>query len=408
MGPGVADEDWAGSQYGVNMEIEILNPDRLRDWCGRIDVPAEALDELIRIAGVVNADDALLKIFTDFHVNTAVQGNWPREWAPLPVDPAIQAAFGEQASMFYVLAYLSALPYVDQKYTRLGVDPQIFRATMYDFRRYLIEFKDVHDHWGYDQFMWIWRHLDCELFRLGRLQYMLIPFEGGVTALRNRSNGKGIVLADPNTPLRADGYAVGAGLKEMEREKLGDLKPADAWSPVFEETSQGWTGHPAGRDGRVDRETRFYSKNDWEVWVRHNDWVLDMHIPHKDPLTVEACRDSLCQAYDFFPRIYPERQFKAGFCHTWFFTPQLQYLLPANSTILAFTREFQRYPHAGGPEYLWGFVFGAKYPDPATAPRDTSLRRAVLDWVAEGKELFDIPGLLLLNQPEDWGCDSNS
>ena len=40
--------------------------------------------------------------------------------------------------------------------------------------------------------------------------------------------------------------------------------------------------------------------------------------------------------------------------------------------------------------------------DPAKAPRDTSLRRGVLDWLAAGKELFDLPGVLF-HAPEEWG-----
>jgi hypothetical protein len=48
-------------------------------------------------------------------------------------------------------------------------------------------------------------------------------------------------------------------------------------------------------------------------------------------------------------------------------------------------------------------VFGEKYPDPFTAPRDTSLRRAVLDWQAQGKEIFDLPGVMF-HAPEEWGA----
>jgi hypothetical protein len=51
---------------------------------------------------------------------------------------------------------------------------------------------------------------------------------------------------------------------------------------------------------------------------------------------------------------------------------------------------------------LWGFVFGKKYPDRLTAPRDTSLRRAVLDWLDEGGEIFDLPGLMF-HAPQAWG-----
>ena len=90
------------------------------------------------------------------------------------------------------------------------------------------------------------------------------------------------------------------------------------------------------------------------------------------------------------------------YCHTWFFTPQLQTLLPPESAIVKFQREFYLYPFPGNIGFLWSFVFGEKYPDPFTAPRDTSLRRAVLDWIGQGKEIFDLPGIMF-HTPEEWG-----
>jgi hypothetical protein len=213
-------------------------------------------------------------------------------------------------------------------------------------------------------------------------------------------SGRTLLLADPDVPLRQDGFAAGAGHRFAERQDPAAI--AGAWRPIFEETGQGWRGHPISREGHASCTPAFFSNSQWELWVQRGDWVLDMHIPNQAPLTAEACRDALRQAYAFFPRIFPERPFRAGFCHTWFFTAQLQYLLPLDSTILAFQRQFHCYPHAGGPEYLWEFVFGEKYPDSASAPRDTSLRRAVLDWLASGGELFDLPGLLL-RKPDEWG-----
>jgi hypothetical protein len=67
-----------------------------------------------------------------------------------------------------------------------------------------------------------------------------------------------------------------------------------------------------------------------------------------------------------------------------------------------FQREFYLYPFPGTEGFLWNFVFGGKYPERATAPRDTSLRRAVIDWLDRGDEMFDLPGLMF-HTPGDWG-----
>ncbi len=386
------------------MDIEILNEDRLRYWCRRANIAGEAVDELADIAGQVNGDSTLYSIFAAFHEATALRGEWHRQWSPLPYDPTVQSIFGERTSLFYVLAYLAALPYTEKEYLRRGIAAQVFDDTMSDFGLWMFNFYERTGRWGYDRFMWVWRHLTGELFRLGRLQYILQDFEFGVTAFRNKTTRQALLLADPRLKLRADGYALGAGRVRFEEDQpLEDASPdPQAWQPAFSESAEGWSGNPIAPYGYALKTPVFLPRAEWECTLRQGDPVLDIHIPRYAPLTAEACQDSLRRAYDFFSAQYPQRLFKATFCHTWFFTVQLQQILPPHSNIVHFQREFYLFPHPGGPGYLWSFVFSETEFDPATALRDTSLRRAVLDWLGAGKELFDLPGVLF-HSPEEWG-----
>jgi hypothetical protein len=382
------------------LDIEILHEERLREWCGKLNFPSEGIDELAAVAACVRTDAALKSIFTEFHEKTALRGEWHRDWSDLPMHPDAQAALGDRVTLFYLLAYLAALPYTCREYERRGISREIFWASMEDIRRYYLQAYEIEGAWRFRNFAWIWRHLSCELFRLGRLQFMLLPFEGRVTALRKRSSAEILLLADPAVRLRADGYALGAGRREVDAPAV-DLE-ASAWQPVFEERADGWRGNPVSPYGYSLKAEVFLPAAEWELALRQGDIVLDIHIPPTDSFKVEDCRDSLRQAHDFFARYSPERPIKASFCHTWFFTPQLQQLLPPESNVVRFQREFYLFPFAGGPGFLWNFVFGEKITDPASAPRDTSLRRAVLDWLAAGKELFDLPGVAF-HAPEAWG-----
>ncbi len=193
----------------------------------------------------------------------------------------------------------------------------------------------------------------------------------------------------------------------MPPARVGDRPPAmrcgpgpeTGWLPIFEASEAGWRGHPVSPYGRVQREPAFLPASQWELLLQKGDPVLDIHIPRRDPLNNETCSSSLQQALEFFERFGPS---KAFFCHTWFFTPQLQQMLPAESAIVRFQREFYLFPFPGSVDFLWAFAFGDKYTDRASAPRDTSLQRAVLDWLAEGKEIFDLPGVLF-HPPSAWG-----
>ena len=386
------------------MEIEILNQERLRYWCNKIDIPGEAINELVQVAETVTQSDLLMRIFTDFHEKTAIRNEWHREWSEPPVDPSIEAIFGERTSMFYLLAYLAALPYTEREYLRRGINPVIFHDTMLDFAYYIGDAYELDGRWGYHHFMWIWLHLSCKLFRLGRLQFMLKPFDDRITAFRNKKDGKFQLLADPALALRSDGYALGAGrLPQQARQFLPEPKQEETgWQPVYQENENRWTGNPISPYGFVLKDQTFLAKADWEPVLQFGDTVLDIHIPRKDLFSIEACRDSISQAVKFFKQQFPEQHFKALFCHTWFFTIQLQQILPPSSNIIRFQREFYLYPFPGSLGFLWGFVFGERKIDLDNIPRDTFLRRSVLEWIENGKELFEMPGLYF-QSPSEWG-----
>jgi hypothetical protein len=375
------------------MDFELLHEDRLRDWSARLDLPEEAVGELAEVAMTVREDADLLERFCAFYEKTTLRGEWHKEWSEFPVDPGIQERMGPKTNQFYLLAYLAALPHVEAEYIRRGIDLSIFDATMQDFPVWLIHAHDVTGEWRYNQFPWIWRHITCELFRLGRMQYMLVPFQSGVIALCNKASGKIHLLADPDQPLRDDGYAYGAG----------DLPASgEPWTALREETEAGWRGNPVNPLGFVLREPVFLPRMEWEIALQKDDTILDMHIPRGDSFCVEDCRESLAQAWDFFARYSPDRPFKAGFCHTWFFSPQLQKMLSPESNIVRFQREFYLYPFAGKKGFLWTYVFGEKYPELATAPRNTRLQRAAAEWLEAGNEIFDLPGVMF-HKPEAWG-----
>jgi hypothetical protein len=375
------------------VNIEILNENRLRYWSGRIQLPEEAVAELALIAAQIEHDEDLLRIFRAFYEKTVLNGQWSRDDDEPLIDPLVTQKLGEQDSMFYLLAYLAAMPHAEAEYQRRGIDLAIFDETMQDIRTWLVHCHAVYGRWMFNQFHWVSNHLSCTLFRLGRMQYQLNSFEYAVKALRRKTGAEYVILADPNVPLRADGYAYGAG----------DLPPAgEPWQAIFEETEAGWRGNPVAPQGYALREVQFFARSEWELALQQGDTVLDMHIPRKDRFSMDDCQDSLHQAFEFYQRFFPERPFKACFCHTWFFSPQLQHIVTKESNIVRFQREFYLFPFAGKLGFLWFYVFGEGVKERASAPANTTLQRAVLDWVDHGGEIFDLPGVMF-HGPEEWG-----
>jgi hypothetical protein len=346
------------------MDIEVLKEDRLRYWCSRIEIPDGAADELAQKAREIYAEPQLMEIFTSFYKNIVLPGNWHTEWdAPLQFDPHITERYGEAGTtMFYLLAYMSGLPAVEQMYIRRGISLDIFHDTLLDIRIWLLRAYEEHHLWRFGQFQWIALHLQGLIFRLGRLQFALRDYDDHVHAFRHRETCEIMLLCGPEIPLRADGYALGAGRADEDLPVEGE-----GWHAIFEETENGWRGNRVVPLGYALREPVFLSKTEWEVALQKGDTLLDFHIPRGEKMTMEECRESLRRGYEFFEWLEPERKIKAGFCHTWFFTPQIQKFLPLESNIVRFQREFYLFPYPGTPGFLWDYTFG-KWIKPETAP----------------------------------------
>ncbi len=120
-----------------------------------------------------------------------------------------------------------------------------------------------------------------------------------------------------------------------------------------------------------------------------------MHIPRSGPLTRESVDDSFAAATDFFARYFPEYPTRDFICRSWLLDPQLATLLPG-SNLAEFQQRWRLYGYTqpGDPDVFF-FVFNQRgQVDPATLPRDTTLRRAIADGLAAGRHWSVVQGRL--------------
>jgi hypothetical protein len=90
---------------------------------------------------------------------------------------------------------------------------------------------------------------------------------------------------------------------------------------------------------------------------------------------------------EFFPRHFPERPFVGFACDSWILNPELTEICSATSNMVLWQRELYLFPVPSNGRAGLQFIFGREDVDPATAPRDTRLRRALLDQLAAGRPL---------------------
>jgi hypothetical protein len=122
---------------------------------------------------------------------------------------------------------------------------------------------------------------------------------------------------------------------------------------------------------------------------------LDLHIPDfKGPLTPGACDRSIDAAHAFFATHFPDDSDPVAGCNSWLLDRQLAAVLPAGSHIVAFQRRFRDgYPVVEPTDDApLEFVFDDPSLPLDKQPRDTTLRRAILDHLAAGGHWYERTG----------------
>jgi hypothetical protein len=243
------------------------------------------------------------------------------------------------------------------------------------------------------------------LYRLGRLEFILDSFDGNVRVYRHRQSGRVQALAEDGVRFAADGYPP-FEIDVETYDHYGWSKTAgadDGWTANLVENDEMVTGTPISPHGYALRTPQQLAKAEWELVLRNGDSVLDMHIPNFMPLRLDLLHEALRRALDFFPRYHGDRPFKAFACSSWIFNTQLVEMLPANSNLIAFQRQGYLFPlPSDGAEGLY-FVFGDWQIDLNRAPQDTQLRRALIKHLNAGEKVRSGGFLLLPDEVELFG-----
>lgn len=126
-----------------------------------------------------------------------------------------------------------------------------------------------------------------------------------------------------------------------------------------------------------------------ESILKKGDPVISVHIPNVGRLDPADCDRAFAMAREFFPCHFPEHHAKAFICVSWMMDRQLALYLPPESNLIHFLNRFQPGEQVGandGP--FWEFVFDLprRPANLADAPRNTKLRRIILEHIDRGSE----------------------
>ncbi len=313
---------------------------------------------------------------------------------PLPI-----AFLGDDASLLYLLALFGGLPELRVVYRAHGIPGSVARDTLHDVQRWADHYRRHHETWGIAPayLPWLRLHLRGEIYGLGRLQFMPGRWAIEARAFRHRTTGAVVALSEGGVRYRADGQCDGAG-------SVHD--PEGAWTARLESGVEWVAGQRIMPTGYAQRGEARLARAEWAEVLAPGDPVLHVHIPRGTPLDLEACHRSLEEALQFFPAHFPERPVLAFACDSWLLDAQLEELLPSSSNVVRFLRQLYLVPLVGDGMAALDWVFDGVPADLTLAPRDTTLRRALVDHVLGGGHLRVGGGFLLPQDLSVWGTDT--
>lgn len=373
-------EGWEESVASLPATVpSFLTPDEFRasrEWTGlgpEWDAPLE------EAAQRIVANPALLPLIWHGYRVQYEQTGQARfgEW------PALERALPASGGLFYLLLVLAAVPKMRAIQQPNGVPEAITRATCGDIGGAARRYRRLFDgQFGLERWLLPWfRHwADGDIHRLGRFQYMIRPFRGKLEVYRHRQTGWTLALAAEDIRFNREGYNDGTG---------GVWDTEQGWTSRLVHAQDAVTGSPLSPFGVAVRRETTLSLHEWERVLTRGDTVLEMHIPDGEPMPPEVCLDSMQKALEFFPQVYPNQPFHAFACYSWIFNTQLAEMLSPSSNLVQFQQEPYLFPlPSGGKDGLY-FVFNRHEEefDLATAPRDSTLRRAFAEHLEAGKHL---------------------
>ncbi len=283
--------------------------------------------------------------------------------------------FGENGGVLQLLVALSGAPLIQQKYSALGLPANYARDVMAWIGGTIAIYQAGHDGIpGHDQRQtpWIRHYVDGNLFRIGRLEYLMHTYPSWMPLVFKAADGRLEALVAHDTVLDADGLA----LPHSQEAQAAVIASIEEDGPLV-------TGIPVGGDGHaLIHERRTVDTRVFRPVGAPWSLVPSVHIPGGQRMPLEAVQASLRQAKAFF-RTYFHREVPMFVCGSWILNPLWQKYLPEGNMA-----RLQQWAHTAPPNATYPragqfFVFGRDdVPPSELTPRNRmqeAMRRAYMD-----------------------------
>lgn len=306
----------------------------------------------------------------------------------LQLNPALQSkVWGEDEGIVSLIASLSSAPMIAENCRKRGI-PEHYAADALQWIGGTVGiYKLAHDgvpgH-TLSQLYWLHHHIDGELYRIGRFEYLLHRLPEWMPLVFRNDEGVLAILAAPGLKLDARGLVT---LKNEVRESF------------IEEDGFFISGIPCNAEGfaRVN-ETLTIDRREFKPVCAPWDLVPSIHIPGGQRMRWEDALNSMKEAKDFFKR-YLKREIPMIICGSWILNPAIEKFAPQGN-MARFRKEV-----CCTPMIRWGaegrdgmfFVFGRGDVDPTELPAANSVQK-ILQEIFKEEGTLRTGGMFVLSE----------
>jgi hypothetical protein len=352
-----------------------LDPALILEWCQRCGLDPALDSPLLAAAEKIRNQAALAHLLWHAHrlLFRRPEYNGFKQW------PSLERALGEHEGVFHLLNVLGGMPRMAAFHAAKGIPPNLSAAVASDIAIGVTRFGRLHPgHVGLQRqaLAWYRNHIGGALYRLGRFNFIAEPFRYNIRAFRHRRTNEVLALSYPGARFDGAGFVDGIG---------GIFDQAHGWTSRLECDGVHLVGNPVLPTGVAVNRLVKLPLHAWQEVVRRDDDYLAIHIPEGGGMRLDECRESIEEAMRFFPRYFPERQVKGLMCGSWILNPEIEQFYSPDSNIVRLQRETYLFPRSSSGRDGIRFIFDCEdQADLKAAPRDTSLRRAILDHLERG------------------------
>lgn len=254
------------------------------------------------------------------------------------------------------------------------IDPKYADFNLGHLRNYIRNYYDKHHELGIEPFGWTSYLASLGLINIESLNFMHHVFTDPYVCLVNQHTSETLILVNQMKAVNCLGQFSGVN-------QVNDVK----FHTEYEENDQFIYGNPVNSRGIITPNPVKLDRKDWKLMVKQGDSVIDFHIPTGVPYDLESFRSTLCSGKKFFENHFPEFNYRAFWCVSWLYSPQLPLIITKPSShIMAIHEQGYICPATPGESSLFSFVFKTEKPDFKHIVPKTSLEQNVISFVNKG------------------------